>query len=153
MEECMPQNSSTKRPRKILVTADKYQKEMIILTFLPSALIFLSFISIVFIGNPAFSLAVFHTSFLHSETSINQFSEIIVFLMCVFFLLSLLAAFIISHNMIGAFGRIIRELDEIIAGHSQRAISSRPNDTLTKDLLKRINVLVEYYIKHENKNS
>ena len=149
----MASNNSTKKPRNVFVTANKYQQEMIFLTFLPSALIFLAFSFIVFLGNPAVIRAVFHTSFSTPETSINLFSEAIVFLMCFFFLLSLYAAFIISHNMIGAFGRIIREMDEVISGHSERIISSRPDDTLTKDLLKRINVLIEHYIKYEKKNS
>jgi hypothetical protein len=115
-------------------------------------LMFVSFICIVFIGNPIIFQSIFHIPLLSMQRSANQVSEMIVFLMCLFFILSLIWAFIISHNMVGAFGRITRELDEIIAGRSQRVISSRPNDTLTKDLLKRINVLAEYYIKHEKKN-
>ena len=148
----MSENNSTKKQRNVFITANKYQQDMILLTFLPSALIFLGFVGIVFIGNPALTMAVFHTSFFNSPNSINQFSELIVILMCSFLLLSIYAAFIISHNMIGAFGRVIKELDAIIAGHSQRAISSRPNDTLTKDLLKRVNFLVEYYLQHEKRN-
>lgn len=76
-----------------------------------------------------------------------------VFFMCLIFVLTLIGAYIVSHNMIGAYGRILRELDEIIAGRSTKTISSRPNDTLTKELLKRINVLIKSYVAHQHKNS
>ena len=62
-------------------------------------------------------------------------------------------AFIFSHNMVGGFGRILNELDEIIDGNSKKTISSRPHDTLTKELLKRVNLLVEFYVKHNVKDS
>ena len=145
----MTTDKTERKTRNLFVAANKYQKHIIILVFLPSLLIFLAFNGIVFMGNPAFSKAVFHASFPSSERSINLFSEMIVIFMCSFFLLSLFATFIISHNMIGGFERITKELDVIISGKSQRTISSRPNDTLTKELLKRINILAEYYIKNK----
>ncbi len=137
----------------VYATSNKYQNEIILLTFIPSVLTFLSFICFVFIGNPTVCKAVFHVSFYDKVKFVNDMSGLMVTLMCLFFMLSLVGAFIISHNMVGAFGRIIRELDEIIAGRSERLISSRPNDTLTKDLLKRVNVLVEHYVKHSKKSS
>lgn len=150
-----PMPSTNVKKRVVYVTANKYQKEIILLAFIPAVLVFLSFIAIVFIGNvllgnPVILERLFHSS--HSEITPNQFSEMIVFLMCSFFILSLFVAFIISNNMVGAFGRIIRELDDVLAGRSQKTISSRTKDTLSKDLLKRINKLIEYYVEHQKKN-
>jgi len=73
--------------------------------------------------------------------------------MTLFFLMSLIGAYIISHKMVGAFGRIIRELDEIIDGRSQRMITCRSGDTLTKALLERVNVLIKSYVKQAKGNS
>ncbi len=137
----------TKKPRLVYVTSNKYQTEIILLTFIPSVLTFLSFISFVVIANPAISKAIFHISFYDKEKLINDYSWLMIFFMCLFFVIALYCSFIVSHHMVGAFGRIIRELDEIIAGRSQKAISCRPKDTLTKDLLKRVNVLIEHYVK------
>jgi sensor histidine kinase YesM len=148
----MATDNSTKKLRKSYFTSNKYQKEIILLVFIPSVLIYLTFICIVFISNPDLSKALLHVSFYDKAQSVSHLAGLIVFLMSLFFLLSVIAAFVISHNMIGAYGRITRELDEIIAGRSQKKINCRPHDTLTQDLLKRINVLVESYVKHEKKN-
>ena len=145
----MAKNDLVKRSRSVLLTANKYQDKIILLTFLPSAFVFLSFICIIIIGNPIVCKFVFHTSFSGTEKSADRISEWIVFLISLNFIFSLLMAFTISHNMVGAFGRINKELDEIIARMSQKAITCRPHDDLTKELLKRINVLVKHYVGHQ----
>ncbi len=141
------------KPRAIFATHNKFQREIIILAFFPSALIFLTFICMVILGNLFFCKALFHRSFPASIDLVNKLSGLMVFFMCLIFVLTLIGAYIVSHNMIGAYGRILRELDEIIAGRSTKTISSRPNDTLTKELLKRINVLIKSYVAHQHKNS
>ena len=146
----MGKGASTKKSRKIFSTANKYQGRIIFLTFFPSILMFLLFICIVFIANPGISDALLRTSFLDMERLIYQIPWLIVFVMSLILLLSMVGAYVISLNMVGAFGRIICELDKIIAGRSQKTITSRSDDTLTKDLLKRINVLVEYYVENKN---
>jgi len=144
---------SKKKSRAVFVAANKYQNDLILIAFIPSALIFLSFISIIFISNPAITKALFHISFYDNAKLVSKFSGLIIFLLCFMFMLSIIAAFFVSHNMIGAFGRIIREMDDVIAGRSQKMISSRPNDTMTKELLKRVNLLIESYVKHADKTS
>ena len=61
-----------------------------------------------------------------------------------------MVAFIISHRMVGGFGRVLHELDEVIAGRSKRTIIARPKDDLFNELLKRVNVLIEFYVKNKN---
>ena len=145
-------DNSAKKTRDFLKTHNKYQRKIILLAFIPGALIFMAFICIVFIGAPNFSKAIFHTSFWNLENSVNQISGLLVLLMCLIFLFSMIQAFIISHKMLGAYERIIRELDEIISGRSQKTIKGRPYDTLTNDLLKHINVLVEFYRDNKKKD-
>jgi hypothetical protein len=114
-------------------------------------LLFLLFICIVFVANPAFSDAAFHTSFAGMEKFICQFPWVIAVLMAIILLPSMIGAYVVSLNMVGAFGRIICELDEIIAGRSQKSINSRPEDGLMNDLLKRINVLIPYFVENKDK--
>ena len=143
--------ASGNKSRDIFSIANKYQATIILLTFLPSILMFLLFLCIVFIANPGIADALFHTSFVAMERLIFRFPWLIGFLMCVVLSLSMIGAYVISRDMVGAFGRITYELDEIIAGRSQKNISSRPGDVLIKDLLKRINVLASYYVENKNK--
>ncbi len=146
----MGTNNSGKKSRNVFKTAHKYQDRIIFLTIYPSLFIFLSFSGIIFMGNLIISRAVVHTSFLGMIKLINQFSEWMGFLICLIFLISVIGAFVISHHIVGAFGRIIHELDEIIAGRSKKSIIVRPKDDLSNELLKRINILVEYYVKNKN---
>ena len=143
--------SSGKKSRSIFSIANKYQSTIILLTFFPSTFIFLLFICLIFIINPGISDAAFHTSFACMERFITRFPWVIALLMGLVLFLSLIGAYVVSHNIVGAFGRVNRELDEIIAGRSQKLISSRPEDGLMKELLKRVNVLVSYYVENKNK--
>ena len=52
-------------------------------------------------------------------------------------------AYAVSNQMVGAFERIIRELDGIIEGGAKRPIAARGRDEFATALLQRINVLIE----------
>lgn len=143
---------SSKRTRNIFQTSNKYQEKIIFLTVLPSILTFLSFACVIFIADPFISKAIFSNSLMFIENLVHRYCLLIVVLMCVFLILSLMGAYVVSNHMIGAFGRIVSELDEIIAGRSQKTITGRPEDDLTNDLLKRVNVLIKFYVKNRNEN-
>ena len=139
------------KSRNIFLTANKYQDKIILLSFFPSMFIFLAFSSIVFIGNPILTKAIFHTSINSVTTIVYLFTGAIVLLLCAIIISTVMFSFIISHHLVGPFGRIIKELDDIIDGKSKRLIiTSRPGDDLAADLLKRVNILVEFYVKHKS---
>ena len=141
------------KKRNVFLTANKYQDKIILLSFVPSACIFIAFMLIVFIGNPIISKAVFSKSLPTVANLIYTFTGAIVFILCLIILSAIMIAFVISHHLVGAFGRIIRDLDDIIEGRSKRNITYRPGDDLAADLLKRVNVLVEFYVKHKTNNT
>jgi hypothetical protein len=144
--------TAAKKTRTIFTTANKYQREIILIAFVPSAIIFLTFTCIIALGNPAFSKAIFHTSALNMKNMVNQLSTVIILFMFLIYLLSLIRTYIVSNYMVGAIERIIRELDDVVAGRSHHIISSRPKDTLTRDLVKNINVLIKFYVDHNKKS-
>ena len=148
----MTKQEQTKK-RNVFLTANKYQDKIILLSFVPSAFIFIAFMMIVFIGNPIISKAVFSKTLPSVANLIYTFTGVLVFILCSIILLAITIAFVISHHLVGAFGRIIRELDDIIEGKSKRSITYRPGDELAGDLLKRVNVLVEFYVKHKTNNT
>ena len=69
------------------------------------------------------------------------FSIIIILWALMFFVLYW--AYRVSNQLVGAFDRIIRELDEYLAGKGKKHIHSRKNDKLAEELLKRINGLID----------
>ena len=69
------------------------------------------------------------------------FSIIIVLWVLMFFVLYW--AYRVSNHLVGAFDRIIRELDEYLDGGKKKHIHSRKNDQLADELLKRINAMID----------
>ena len=55
-----------------------------------------------------------------------------------------------TNNLLGPVSRIINELDMVIDGSRKKTITARPADELANELLKRINVLVEFYVEKNN---
>lgn len=142
--------TTNKKSRNIFSTANRYQDKIVFLSFFPSVFIFLTFILVVMIGNPIITKAIFNGSYPEIVKLILSFTGAIIFLLCLILLMSMILSFIISHHIVGPFGRIIKELDSIIEGNSTKPITSRPGDDLAKDLLKRINVLVAAYVKNNS---
>ena len=138
-----------KKNRKFFCTTNKYQERIVLLAFLPSLLIFLAFSGIFFLMASETMAVFFHGQSSSLENFVSQWSSWIVAVLCVVFVLALVFAFVFSHNLVGAFSRIIAELDEIIAGRSQKPITARPADELANELLKRVNVLIQHYIEHK----
>ncbi len=135
--------------RKFYKTNNKYEDHIVLLTFLPSLLIFIVFSAIFFLMASATITAISQQSPSVLESWIHQWFGVVVGVLCVIFVSSLVYAFAFAHHLVGAFGRIITELDEIIAGRSQRPIKARPDDELANELLKRVNVLIQSYIEHK----
>ena len=52
-------------------------------------------------------------------------------------------AYHITHRIIGPHERVIRELDEVIAGKRKGPITAREGDDLFEELLQRVNTLIK----------
>jgi len=74
---------------------------------------------------------------------IDNWSATVILVSLFFVAAFLIISFIISRNMVGAFERIVRELDEVIEGKRVGPLTARRYDVLAKDLLQRVNVLIE----------
>lgn len=49
-----------------------------------------------------------------------------------------------SQNLVGAFGRIIKVLDDMIYGKERKLIHARERDWLANALLERVNILIKH---------
>ena len=88
---------------------------------------------------------ILHKSSSDAIRIINQWRIVIFFGLWAVCLLIILWSFSVSLNLVGAFERIINELDDVISGKSNKPIHARPTDDLANELLKRINVLIEHF--------
>lgn len=134
---------SNKELRSKGFPTNRYQRHILALTFIPSFLMCLL-------------LAGLFSVFYHNlvDVILNQSSAkavlliqkwhiyLIIALLSVFFIL-LMWAYTVSKNLVGAFDRVIRELDKVIEDKEKRHVVVRKNDYLAKELLIRINKLID----------
>jgi len=137
----------TRKSRNDFRTANKYQEKLILFSFMSSASLFLSFIVIVFAGNP---IIMKYAPSSQVTNFVSLFSGAIIIALCTVFILSLVISFKMTNNLLGPVSRIINELDKVIDGSRKKTITARPADELANELLKRINVLVEFYVEKNN---
>ena len=132
----------TKVIRKKYIHTNKYQRRIIGLAIVPSLLVCF-FISIV--------IKIFHKTLIdvllfgsvtESVEFINRWAIWIMAGIWTFVVLVVIGAYIVSLNLVGAFERIVREMDEVIDGKDRKRIIARTNDDLANDLLKRINIFI-----------
>jgi len=142
-----------KKQRRFLTPINTYQEEIIFVVFIPAAVIFLALVFSIFLvrreiiqhsslGNPIdISSAYMQLAF--------RWHNYIIWGLCGIFIFSVVSAFILSKNLVEVFPRIISELDDIIALRSKKLITVRPSDKLATELLKRVNVLIKFYIENK----
>lgn len=142
--------------KRSIATSNKYQEKVIRLLLFPWALL-LTILSIAFViimsnlvNDVKQGLHIDYGNALLQWLRLNY--GYIVFGLCVFFILVVKIAFKVSEELVGPFTRILPELDAVIEGRSQRKIAARPKDELAKELLKRVNVLIEKYIETRPKS-
>lgn len=120
----------------------KHQRPIIMVTMVPS-LVFCVILSafILFFHNEMIRV-VTKSSAPPSVNTVHLWSIYMIGILWMFFFVFLSWSFSVSSNIVGAFERIIRELDKIIGGGTKRPIIARTHDDLANELLKRINILI-----------
>ena len=137
------------KKRNFFSTRNKYEAQIVLLVFFPCLLLFLCFSGIVTLMTSEMARVLFSSPPSALVQQFYQWNSLIVSALCIIFILALIFSFILSRNLVGAFGRMIKELDEIIAGRSKKLITARPRDELANALLQRINVLIQNYIENK----
>lgn len=72
-------------------------------------------------------------------------TEVLIFggIFAIIFFTLIFWAFSISHQILGPYERVLRELDEIIIGKKVTPLRTRREDFMFAEIVKRINLLVE----------
>ena len=125
--------------------ANKYQREIILVSFLP-AFIIVAIVAafLAFFFNELIQVTM-HGTRASIVATVVEWRGHIMTIFAAFLIMHLIFSFIVSSNLVGAFERIIRELDQVIKGEKSAPITARTKDTLANELLSRINKLIEKY--------
>ncbi|MDE1920355.1 MAG: hypothetical protein KGJ09_03310 [Candidatus Omnitrophica bacterium] len=141
------------KKRKIFSTSNPYEVRYVLLAFLPGLLALLSLaVALLYVGGQVVWVVRLghHINFSEAVIAwITAWYRPVIILLCGLYVLSVVWAFNMARNVLGAFTRLIPEMDAIIEGRSQKLLTARPGDRLAQELLKRINVFVRSYIAHQ----
>ncbi len=77
--------------------------------------------------------------------NIRNFNTAIPFFLmtiCLMLFLMIFWLYYVSNKLVGPYERVLRELDEVVAGKHKNPIGLREGDDLFKELLKRINPII-----------
>ncbi len=130
-------------PHKRFIRLNRYQVRVLVLVLAPVVILFpaLAAISALFFDQLIEAVQTGHTASL--VDFLGEWKLRFVFAIGALMVVVVALTFTVSKNLLGAFGRIFRELDEKIAGQHQGPITARKGDDLANELLRRVNVLVE----------
>lgn len=131
--------------RKRAFPTNKYQKRVLLLAFIPIVIVYVALIAFATLFKHELMNVMLMDSPAMGIQFLMRWHIIVIFALAVVFIIILIWAYKMSANLVGAFERIIRELDEVIAGRSQRKIKARARDELANELLHRVNQLIEGY--------
>jgi hypothetical protein len=136
-----------KKKRKWLFHGSKYQRQIMILAFVPTVMIciLMSLLHVVFFQELARVMESGSAGMIMSLA--EEWSSAVLVIMWLSFFVFIYWVCKSANQLVGSFERIIRELDEVIATGSKKRIKARMDDELPKALLKRINILIQGYEK------
>lgn len=136
----MPKLSQFKR--KQFLHINKYQQQMMVPIFIccfVSCLVIL--LAMVFLYSPETVFTRFE------EENVGVIIPIIMIVLSLTIMFVVLWTYRVSSRMVGAFDRIIRELDDVLNGTRSKTIGTRKGDVMFEELLKRINALIQKVYK------
>ena len=85
---------------------------------------------------------LYHTDEFFSHSWLVTFFPWVILALAGLQLLIIFLTVYITNKIVGPYGRVIRELDEIIAGTRSTPIGLRPGDEMFQEIVKRINTLM-----------
>ncbi len=134
---------SVKIPRKFIsFNPNRFQKPLINFLLFPCTITFA--VLFVYIGFLYYDVtSKMYSLRLSNPLLIDQRILSIIIILWVLLFFVLYWAYRVSSQLVGAFDRILRELDEYLDGKGKKHIHSRKNDKLADELLKRINALID----------
>ena len=137
--------------RKTIFYMNVYQKKLFIIALFPSLAICCTFIWIGQLFYRQMMGIILFNSPSSSAQLINQWGVAISLVVFGLFVSLIYWGYYVSQNMVGAFNRIMRELDEIIEKGSLKRITVRSKDDLAQHIVNRINVLIDNIQKNKSK--
>jgi len=125
--------------RNIFIHLNKFQKSLLYPVLLSSfAGCLLALLSLDYFYFDRSSL-IYDFNYKHMKMLLVWFLPLVSFMLAIVGFL----VYYISNKIVGPYQRIIRELDNILAGKTSGPLKVRKKDEMFKEVVKRINALIE----------
>ena len=132
-----------KAKRRWFPAMKKYQVHLMMLIFIPSVIMHLSLFGLLTLMHlNLFDLLIDKPYSEIIGKAIDVWSVRLLVISGGLITLYLIVAFFVSRNLIGAFNRIINELDQILEGKKKGPLFVRKYDGLASEVLKRVNAIL-----------
>ncbi|MEW5895084.1 MAG: hypothetical protein AB1650_04945 [Candidatus Omnitrophota bacterium] len=129
--------------RQLFPSFKKYQNHLMMLVFIPAVIMHMFLYGLLSFMHLSLFDALFGKPYASVVASlIDRWSVLLLFVSGMFIILYLIVAFFVSRNLLGAFNRIINELDEVVEGKKKGPLFARKYDFLANEILKRVNSII-----------
>jgi hypothetical protein len=132
-----------KKLRNKYLHINPYQRQILSLTLIPVIVLCVLFSLLIAIAHRNMIDALLCGKLVDNVDVINRWAVIIISSFWGFLIFTILWSLSVSCNLVGAFIRIIKELDKFLAGQKINDITARKEDHLANELLQRINAIVK----------
>ena len=130
--------------RQRFLGLNRWQRQSIRLSVAPALVLFLFMFVLIEIFQTELRDVIITSSDEATIVALTRWGVWLFLALAACFLAVATSTYVASRNVLGPFGRLLRELDEMLDGRRERKLLRvRPKDDLANELLKRVNKLIE----------
>ncbi len=130
--------------RRRFVGLNRGQRLSITLAVAPALVLFLFVFLLIEIFEPELSDVIITSTDEAAIVALTRWGVWLYLALAACFLAVMASTYVASRHVLGPFDRLLREMDEMLDGRRERKpLTVRPKDDLAKELLKRVNKLIE----------
>ncbi len=133
---------SGKRQRFLRI--NRWQRQSIKLSVAPALVLFLFMFLLIEVFQTQLRDVIITSTDEAAIVALTRWGVLLFLALAACFLAVVASTYVASRNVLGPFDRLLREMDEMLDGRRERKpLTVRPKDDLAKELLKRVNKLIE----------
>ena len=130
--------------RKRFLRINRWQRQSIKLSVAPALVLFMFMFLLIEIFQTELRGVIITSTDEAAILALTRWGVWLFLALAACFLAVVASTYVASRNVLGPFDRLLREMDEMLDGRRERKpLTVRPKDDLAKELLKRVNKLIE----------
>ena len=130
--------------RQRFLSINRWQRQSIKLSVAPVLVLFVFMFLLIEVFQTSLRDVIITSTDEAAIVALTRWGVWLYLALAAWFLAVVASTYVASRNVLGPFDRLLREMDEMLDGRRERKpLTVRPKDDLAKELLKRVNKLIE----------